>query len=501
MPEFIVQYARCSIPSPLNSSSGLSIGDAEVLDAAARPLVVDLDKALLRSDLLIESFFQAIGSDLRNSITLILSSFQSTANLKAAIATHAPLDPETLQYDPSILEMARDAFHAGRAVYLISTNSEKHVEVIARHLGVFTGWIASSATENLSNSAKAGRLAAIFGHKGFDYIDHANAHCPITSDAADRTFQSRNVGAKHPTLSKDSEGHTGSRAKWKTWITLLRVHHYSKNALVFVPLLAAHRFDAASFLSALLALIAFSFCASGTYIVNDLADAKSDRSHPRKKRRPFAAGTLPPLQGIALACLLTLSGSICALMISREFAALIVIYLALTLAYTFSLKRLMLIDVLVLAMLYAGRVVGGALAVHVTLSEWLIAFSLFIFTSLALVKRYTELAVRLDQSLPNPPDRNYRTSDLPIVAALAIASGFNAITVLSLYIASEVVQKLYQHPGLLWLICPILMYWIGRMILIAHRRLMHDDPVVFAMTDGPSQIAAATVLIIFVLAI
>jgi 4-hydroxybenzoate polyprenyltransferase len=161
----------------------------------------------------------------------------------------------------------------------------------------------------------------------------------------------------------------------------------------------------------------------------------------------------------------------------------------------------MLVDVLVLALLYAIRVIGGAVSVQVPVSEWLLAFSLFVFTSLALVKRYTELAVRLDQSLPDPSNRNYRVSDLPVILGLAAASGFNAITVFSLYVASDAVQQLYQQPNLLWMVCPILLYWIGRIILMAHRRLIHDDPVVFAITDGPSQLAVAAMVVCFVLAI
>jgi 4-hydroxybenzoate polyprenyltransferase len=267
---------------------------------------------------------------------------------------------------------------------------------------------------------------------------------------------------------------------------------------VFVPLLTAQRFDVPSLAHALGAFFAFSFAASSVYILNDLVDIEADRKHPSKKRRPLAAGTVPILAALPVAAGLFLSSFILALVISPLFAAVLVGYLMLTTAYTFFLKRKMLV---VLASLYSVRVIGGAAAISAPVSKWLIAFSMFIFTSLVLIKRYIELIARVDADLPAPSNRNYKKTDVDIIAALAAAAGFNAVTVFAMYISSDTVRHLYRHPFLLWLICPILMYWLGRALLMAHRRLMDDDPIFFALKDWNSLLAFALIAIIMIAAI
>lgn len=275
-------------------------------------------------------------------------------------------------------------------------------------------------------------------------------------------------------------------ASLRTWAKLLRVHQYAKNALVFVPMLTAQQINAHAFLLALGAFAAFSLCASCVYVFNDLADIEADRAHPTKRNRPLAAGTIAAPSAIIVACLCLLAAIGLAACVSLPFLGVLAAYFVLTTAYTYSLKRKMFVDVVVLAMLYTIRVVGGAAAIGVETSEWLLAFSMFIFTSLALVKRYTELSALLDKSMTGPANRNYTVGDLPIVAALAAASGFNAVTVFALYVSSDTVRRLYHHPQFLWLICPILMYWIARILMLSHRRMMDDDPVVFALKDWRS---------------
>jgi 4-hydroxybenzoate polyprenyltransferase len=284
----------------------------------------------------------------------------------------------------------------------------------------------------------------------------------------------------------------------RAWIKLLRVHQWAKNALVFVPLVTARRFDLLAFGEAIAAFLAFSLAASAIYILNDLVDLDADRKHPSKKRRPFAAGTVPITRAIVLIPALLVVGLSAALAIAPALAAVLFVYLSLTTAYTFVLKRKMLVDVLALASLYTIRVVAGAVAISVAMSEWLLAFSMFIFTALALIKRYVELAARIDKDLSDPVNRNYRKSDLDIVAALAAAAGFNAVTVFALYISSDAVRPLYRYPQALWLICPILMYWLGRALLMAHRRFMDDDPIVFALQDWNSYVALGLIGLILI---
>ena len=287
----------------------------------------------------------------------------------------------------------------------------------------------------------------------------------------------------------------------RAWIKLLRIHQYAKNALVFVPLATAQQFNVTAFGEALCAFAAFSLCASCVYIFNDLADLEADRAHPTKRNRPLAAGTIAPPVAIITAVLCLVAALSLAATVSMPFLATLGGYFLLTSAYTYSLKRKMFVDVVVLAMLYTIRVIGGAVAIGVEASEWLLAFSMFIFTALALVKRYTELSAHLDRATAGPANRNYTVADLPIVAALAAASGFNAVTVFALYVSSDFVRRSYHHPKFLWLVCPILMYWIARILMLAHRRLMDDDPVVFALKDWRSCVCALAVGAVLLLAV
>ena len=292
-----------------------------------------------------------------------------------------------------------------------------------------------------------------------------------------------------------------SKPSLRVWLKALRIHQYAKNALVFVPLLTSHAYELHSILRTLLAFIAFSLCASSVYLINDLIDLSADRQHPTKQKRPFASGALPLAYGtVAIPILLALS-TICAVLTSTLFTLGLAAYFGLTLAYSLTLKRRLIVDTIVLAALYTTRVIGGAAALPVVPSEWLLAFSMFIFTCLALVKRYVELAVRIDNELPDPSNRNYRLIDLPIIGALAAASGFNAVVffTLRLYVPPAV-AGLYRHPELLWLLCPILMYWLSRIVVLAHRRVVDDDPIIFALRDRNSRICGAFMVAIALLA-
>jgi 4-hydroxybenzoate polyprenyltransferase len=286
------------------------------------------------------------------------------------------------------------------------------------------------------------------------------------------------------------------------WIRLLRVHQYAKNALVLVPLLTAHRFDLQSCLHAFVALVAFSICASAGYIVNDLADIDADRRHLTKRSRPLASGAVRPIDGIFAVPMLLAAAACLAVSVSLPFLEILIGYFMLSTAYTFVLKKKVMIDVVALALLYTIRVWAGAVAIGVTISEWLLAFSLLVFFALGLVKRYTELAARHDAGLPEDIlSRDYHYGDLNIVGALAAASALNAITIFILYISSDSVRKLYAHPEFLWAICPIFLYWLSRILVLAHRRLVHHDPVIFALTDTVSLASFLAMLIVIFLAI
>jgi 4-hydroxybenzoate polyprenyltransferase len=281
---------------------------------------------------------------------------------------------------------------------------------------------------------------------------------------------------------------------------MLRVHQYAKNLLVFVPLFAAHLLQANPVLEAVAAFVAFCLAASASYILNDLVDLQDDRGHHSKRYRPLASGAVPLIHGLLASPLLLFAAIAIAAAISPPFLGVLAGYFVLTTVYSYYLKRKMLVDVIVLAGLYTIRIIGGAVAVNVVVSAWLLTFSMMMFTSLALIKRYVEVAARKDANLPDLTGRNYKNSDLNTIAALAAASGFNAITVFTLYVSSDAVHKLYSRPELLWLIGPLLIYWVARALMMASRRMMHDDPVVFAIMDRRSLLTVGAIALVILAA-
>lgn len=453
------------------------------------PLVVDLDGTLIKSDLLIESGLAHLAAYPFRAFSLFSSlTTGGKAQLKADIANEIAIDASHLPYDFRVIELIEAARAEGRQVYLASASDERYVKAVAEHLGLFDGWYGSAANINLSSQKKANLLVKNFGRHGFDYIGNGQADLPVWSAARKciAVSSSKSVRRKLSAINGDAVFMERSIGGAAAWIRLLRPHQWTKNALVFVPLLTAHRFNSEAIMFSLAAFFAFSCAASSVYIVNDLVDLDADRKHPRKKGRPLAAGAVPVFPALLAALLLVLTALPVGLWIGPIFFAVLVAYLSFTTAYSFFLKRKMMVDITVLATLYTIRVIGGAVAISAPVSEWLLAFSMFIFTSLALIKRYTELATRIDRELPELSNRNYKKADLDIVAMLAAASGFNSVTVFALYISSDAVRQSHRYPKALWLVCPLLMYWIGRALLMAHRRKMHDDPILFALKDWNS---------------
>jgi hypothetical protein len=378
------------------------------------PLVVDLDGTLISTDLLVESVFAHLGANPLRIFSLTSSLSRGKASLKADIARETPIDPAHLPYNEQVLSLVRDARERGRPVYLVSASNERYVRGVADYLGLFDGWFASTDSENLSSSAKARRLVDAFGDQSFDYIGNDKADLAVWPKASRRLAvePSPSVGAALKAMDADAVVLGTPAGRWRAWRQLLRVHQWAKNALVLVPLFAAHRFDLEAVVHAITAAIAFSLAASAIYILNDLVDIDADRKHRSKKLRPLAAGTVSVRQAMAVAPALLLVAFLVGLLVSPWFVAVLLAYLALTTAYTFYFKRKMMIDIVALASLYTLRVIGGAVAIATAPSEWILAFSMFIFTSLALIKRYVELTARLDAALPDPTNRDYRKSDL-----------------------------------------------------------------------------------------
>lgn len=463
------------------------------------PLFVDLDGTLIKTDLLVESF---IGLLKRHPLLALQVPFwllRGKAYLKHKIAERIALNPEALPYHAELLEYLRVQREGGRSLYLATASNIRYAEAVAGHLDIFEGVLASDHSRNLSGHKK---LEAIrercpdgFVYAGNDHVDEpiwASAESAILVNAP--ASVAARVAASRPVEAEFAAAAAGLRP----WLKAIRPHQWLKNLLVFLPLLPiATTATPAMAGMALLAFSAFSLCASSVYLLNDLADLEADRAHPRKRKRPFASGSLSALSGLLLAPVLLIAAFALTLWMPWQFAAVLGIYWVSTTAYTFFLKRYALIDVVTLAGLYTLRVLGGAAAIAVVPSFWILAFSMFIFFSLALAKRYAELHAMRELDREGAQGRGYQVVDLSTVQLMGVASGYLAVLVMALYLNSPEIIERYGHVQLLWGVCPLLMLWVSRVWLKAARGEMTDDPLVFAVRDRMSRyVLAATVVVI-----
>lgn len=455
------------------------------------PLVVDLDGTLIKSDLLYESFLTLLSRSPVKAIKAVCALREGKAELKCRLADEAVIEMETLPLNGDVLRLIEEARADGRQVFIASASDRRYAQALAEHVGLFDGVFGSEGGVNLAGEAKARRLCAEFGEGGFDYVGDAAVDEAVWRKA--RKVYIANARAAHLAevrrWAPDAES-VGERVpSWKPYVRALRVHQWLKNILVFVPAIAAHDVHE-NIWAMIVAFLSFSLCASSVYILNDLLDLKNDRSHSTKKKRPFAAGVVPIWHGILLFPVLLVTALALSLLLPLKFLVVLAAYYALTCAYSFYLKKKMLVDVIALACLYGCRLWAGAAAVSIALSPWMVAFAIFVFLCLALVKRCSELVDRLAQGKGDPVGRGYRLSDLPALEGMAASAGYISTLVMALYLNSPAVRELYGHPNWLWMMCVILLFWVSRTLLLTHRGEMHDDPVVFAATDRVSQIAA-----------
>lgn len=464
-----------------------------VTPAQTPPLCVDLDGTLIKTDLLVESFFLLLG---KHPLLVLLVPFwllRGKAHLKQELARRVALDTATLPYHPLFLPWLREQHARGRVLVLATAAAEPLARQVAEHLQLFSQTLATTNSTNLSGQNKAEQLSQRFGERGFDYAGNDRADLAVWKRARQAILVNPARGvheqaARTAEIAAEFDDRQGEGLK--LWFRALRLHQWLKNILIFVPLLAAHRLlETPLLLQAALAYLAFGLCASSVYLLNDLLDLPADRRHPRKRLRPFAAGTIPILAGaLAVPTLLTLAFTLAAIALPAPFFGVLLSYYVLTLAYSLYLKQSVMLDAVVLAALYTLRIIAGAAATAIIPTFWLLAFSMFIFLSLALVKRYAELLALQDLGQSAAQGRGYRIDDLQLLQTLGGASGYLSVLVLALYINSSASQTLYRHPEAIWLLCPLLLYWISRIWLKTHRGEMHDDPVIFAVQDRVSQI-------------
>lgn len=456
----------------------------------ATPLCVDLDGTLLKTDSLYELLVRVLKRQPWLLFVLPFWLLRGKHILKRQLSSRCQLDAATLPNNSDFVHFLRTEHAAGRKLFLVTGAYHKVAQSIADYYAIFDGVFATDEKRNLTGSNKAALLVEKFGDKGFDYAGNdcvdipvwRNARTsylvnatPFTARRLARNFQFAAVMDVRKNLSL------------KRILGAMRLHQWAKNALVFVPLLASHQMmDLARLLDTTLAFLAFGCCASFSYIVNDMGDLDADRLHHSKNKRAFANAEISIPAGAVLALVLISITALLSFSLPIGFVYCVFLYFVMTNMYTLRFKYVPILDVAILAGLYALRVLAGSFAADVPPSFWLLAFSCFIFFSLAIVKRMSELL-----GIETPDEkavvcRGYWTTDMPVLIGLGTSSALMAVLVLALYINSPDVIQLYSSPRYLWLLCPIVALWLGRVWLITGRGQMHEDPVLFALRDRVS---------------
>jgi 4-hydroxybenzoate polyprenyltransferase len=457
---------------------------------AERPLCVDLDGTLVKSDTFVDSLMVLARRHPGAFVRTPLWTLKGKAHVKSQVASMVTLDVAHLPYNRPLLDYLREEHAAGRKLYLATGADRVLARKVAAHLGIFEEVLASDGAVNLTGRNKLQHLEQRFAADGFDYIGNALPDLPLLQGAQEAmvanpdlrlklALKSRNVAVSRK--FQDRSHLLAALAK------ALRVHQWAKNLLVFLPLLLAHSFrNAASVLAAVAAFFCFSLTASATYIFNDLLDLESDRVHLNKRKRAFAAGNLSVASGLGISFTLAAVALITAAYLPRKFLVYLLLYFATTLAYSLSLKKIVLVDVVVLSSLYTIRMLAGSEATHDPVSPWLAAFSIFLFLSLAMVKRFSELQNLHARGATPTNARGYFLSDIEQLRSFGTSSAYASIVIFALYINGRDVAALYHHPTRMWLITPLLILWISRVWLLASRGLLDEDPVVFALKDRMS---------------
>lgn len=464
------------------------------------PLCVDLDGTLINTDCLHESTLLALK---RKPFILFLIPFWlltgGIAKVKSEVFKYGAPNPKYLPYNQQVIDYIKIEKEKGRKIILATASLQEIADSIAEYTGLFDEVLGTSLENNLRRGKKLKKLTESYGKKGFDYIGNSFSDLEVWAGSRyalliNTKKRIQRQAEKQGNVSKIFEF---EKAKFKHMIKEIRVYQWVKNLLVFFPLILAHEFTNFEAITTLIfAFFSFSFTASSVYVVNDLLDLESDRVHSTKKNRPFASGQLPVHFGALLAPLLLFLGFILsAIFVSLEFTTILIFYFILTTLYSFILKRLYVVDIIVLASLYSLRIFAGGVAASVFISPWLISFSIFFFLSLSVVKRYTEILSIINKNKSKAKGRGYTASDKQLLLVSGVGSGLISVMIFTLYLNSPEVKMLYNIPELLYLITPLLIYAMLRIWFKTDRDEMTDDPIIFFSKDKPS----LTILIIIFL--
>ena len=471
---------------------------APATDDVRVPLVVDLDETVVRTDLLVEQWLVLLRQRPLAALSLLRQLRQGRAHFKRCLARIVSLQPGRLPYRSDVLAYLADQKRRGRRLILATGADAIVAEGVARELDLFDHVLASDGVHNLTGDSKRARLLSEFGEKGFDYLGDGRNEEGIWRSARSTLLAGPTPAVLRRAMRVTSVGRTFEvrRHAFESFVRALRLHHWSKNSLILLPLVLLHRQVVPSQIADLaIALVAFCLCASSIYLLNDLLDLPFDRAHPQKCARALASGEIPLTQALALAPILALIGLALAVMISVALLAIIGTYLVLMTLYSLRLKHEPLLDVLTLAAGYAARVVAGYVVLAVTPSPWLVASCVLFFSSIALVKRHTELMLAPSDSAHDLRGRGYLPGDCTLLASQGVASGYLAVAFLAIFFNAAPSDHPTAAVAVSWVVCLLLFYWISYMWLMTLRGRMHHDPVVFALTDRVSQAVIVLVVI------
>jgi 4-hydroxybenzoate polyprenyltransferase/phosphoserine phosphatase len=471
-------------------------------DSVSIPLCVDLDGTLVKLDTLHQAVFLLLRRRPASILQLPGWITKGKAHLKDQVMQRVSLDAHVLPYHQEFLTYLQEQHQRGRPLVLATASNYRTADAVAEHLGIFSEILSSNADTNLRHERK---LEAIkkrfpkFGYAGNDVADF-----PIWEEAGEVILVNPSNRAYARFAEKATHVFRERRPVSSMLFKAMRCQQWLKNLLIFAPMLLAHQFsDHAALRQAFCAFSAFSFAASAIYVLNDLFDLSADQHHPRKKQRPFASGNLSIQSGALLIPLLAVLSLVFSLFLPFPFFTTLLVYFVMTTLYSWRLKQVVIADVIVLALLYTLRIIAGACATGTVVSSWFIAFSIFLFLSLALVKRFAELHEVKDTAdhVNVRRERGYKIKNLPALMIFGMASGYLAVLVFTLYLNSTKVSQLYAHPALLWLFCLLLLYWITRIWTLAWRGNMHDDPLAFAAKDLQTYAVGLLSILVFMFAI
>lgn len=465
-----------------------------------KPLCVDCDGTLIRSDLLHESLLRVLLTRPWLLWKLVPWLLRGRAYVKSQLARMAQVDCGLLPFRNDVMQMIQKHKSNGGVAFLVTASHESLARRVAIACGCFEEVFASNETVNLKGAKKAAFLVERFGQKGFDYAGDSTSDFAVWASAdtaiivgRGSSFARKVVKVNHNVVHLKQNG-----SSWGEWFKLIRLHQWAKNLIIFVPLVTSHRiFDLSVFCQSFMAFFAFSFLASVTYIFNDLWDLENDRAHAKKFRRPLAHGAVGLPMALFSAIVLSLISAILGFYLGWHFLVVLLIYFLVSLFYSSIIKKLELIDVIFLAGFYIWRLVAGGVATGIVLSNWLLSFALFVFTSLALAKRYVELSEYTSRDLDvthKIKGRGYLDCDLPLVFGLGISAAMVSVLVVLLYVNSPEVVLLYTNPQFLFILAPLLLFWISRIWLLALRKELNEDPVLFALKDKWSYFTAACIV-------